>query len=548
MQTAKEFLATGTKFQLGFLETEKSHPKTRELSDLARTDLRHAIATLAEIDCDALDIVSARAEQIYGLRRQIEETWESRHRVFLCGCGATGRLSLALECMHRERVAQYSSDTKGGQSAASELVVSFMAGGDVALVHSLEGFEDFPEYGARQLRDLGFCDGDLLIACTEGGETPYVIGATEEAAQMSQRLPYFLYCNPDTILCEHVERSRRVIENPKITKINLTVGPMALAGSTRMQASTVLQLAVGLALLSAPIPGLATSRINDAKGFCEVCDRVIVELKKYLSREAIRFLPGFIEREANEYLAGRYVMYGVNAYGITVFTDTTERAPTFSLTPFGHRQAERLLQLKPSLCYIYMADNKTSLEAWQKLLGRAPRPVNWTEVDTRTAPQYLEAFDFTERGARDFRTWRTNSAEHTDFRIGKNKNSLYWDFRDLQRGLVLPHELLPQGKNEGTGVDSLFAHMLLKTMLNIHSTLVMGRLNRYKRNLMTWVYPTNGKLIDRAARYARTLLQEDGIEISYEDTVHALFEVKKQITGNDSVVLATYEYLKKNRV
>ena len=46
---------------------------------------------------------------------------------------------------------------------------SFMAGGDIALVHSLEGFEDYPEYGARHLRQLGFSENDLFIGVTEGG-------------------------------------------------------------------------------------------------------------------------------------------------------------------------------------------------------------------------------------------------------------------------------------------------------------------------------------------------------------------------------------------
>ena len=43
-----------------------------------------------------------------------------------------------------------------------------MAGGDAALVRSIERFEDYPEYGARQLRELGFRDGDLMVATTRG--------------------------------------------------------------------------------------------------------------------------------------------------------------------------------------------------------------------------------------------------------------------------------------------------------------------------------------------------------------------------------------------
>lgn len=53
-----------------------------------------------------------------------------------------------------------------------------MAGGDVALIKSVEDFEDHPEFAAQQMRDLGYTADDLLIASTEGGETPWVIGAT----------------------------------------------------------------------------------------------------------------------------------------------------------------------------------------------------------------------------------------------------------------------------------------------------------------------------------------------------------------------------------
>jgi N-acetylmuramic acid 6-phosphate etherase len=510
MNSADEFLATGPKFRLGHLDTEKPHPATRELSMLANENLPQALNILAQIDSEAINKVAAQVEKILHLREAIRSVWQKGHKVYLCGCGATGRLSLALEYLYREK-------------NKNENVIAFMAGGDVALVHSLEGFEDFPEHGARHLLQLGFQNGDLLISCTEGGETPYVIGATEEAARVSSQNPYFLYCNPDEILVKHVDRSRRVIENKRIEKINLAVGPMALAGSTRMQASSVLQLAVGIALLSdAARPEIL---------------QFLKELQQYLKTEASEFLPKFIERESAEYKSERFVFYWVRNYPITVFTDTTERAPTFSLTPFSHRKAERLLKLKPSLCYLALPDAKNANEAWRQMLLREPISLNWREVDDRTGSEYLEAFDFSQN-AREFRSWLTKDAEHSDFKIEKIADRLSWSFQDLQRSLQYPvgdiaADLLP-----------LFEHTLLKMFLNMHSTLVMGRLGRYKRNLMTWVYPTNGKLIDRATRYAQTLLHEDGVAVPYDDVVRKLFEMKAKVTANESIVLATYEALR----
>lgn len=86
-----------------------------------------------------------------------------------------------------------------------------MAGGDIALIKSVEDFEDHPEFGVEQIKELGFSENDLLIASTEGGETPWVIGTVEYASEVSKRKQWFDYCNPDDILVNLVERSKRVL-------------------------------------------------------------------------------------------------------------------------------------------------------------------------------------------------------------------------------------------------------------------------------------------------------------------------------------------------
>ncbi len=195
---AQEFLRICDQFKLGKLPTENFHPKTKNLSQLAQDDLKQALSLLKELDTDAIKIVHEKISDIFILHRKIKETFLKGHKVFLCGCGATGRLSIALETFYR-------------QSTAADNVISFMAGGDVALIKSIESFEDKVSYGARQLLELGFSNGDLLISSSEGGETPFVIGATQEAAKISKQKPYFFFCNPSEILRGLVERSREVI-------------------------------------------------------------------------------------------------------------------------------------------------------------------------------------------------------------------------------------------------------------------------------------------------------------------------------------------------
>ena len=77
-------------------------------------------------------------------------------------------------------------------------------------------------------------------------------------------------------------------------------------------------------------------------------------------------------------------------------------------------------------------------------------------------------------------------------------------------------------------------------LLNIHASLVMGVLGRFRSNFMTYVMPTNGKLVDRAARYVKWVLENDGLPVpDDEKIVLELFRQLENIGDRDSVVLKT---------
>jgi N-acetylmuramic acid 6-phosphate etherase len=498
---AKAFLEKSQLFRLGHLVTERRHPETKNLSQDAKEDLGKAIQSLVKVDQLAIEKYKAYGNALEKFKADVQSALNDGAKVFLCGCGATGRLSLLIESLWREK------------NPMSEQVQAFMAGGDTAIVHSLEGFEDYPEYGARHLKEMGFGENDLLISCTEGGETPYVIGATEEAAKISKRKPYFLYCNPDDVLVSLVKRSRDVITNKNIEKLNLSVGPMGISGSTRMQASTVLQLSVGYALL-------LDFGVEDY--FAE-----LDEAFSLYSENAELFLPGFIERESKVYESGDYILYELQDHFITVFTDTTERAPTFSLTPFDGKLTST--DRDPSLCYISIPSAKTAEEAWLKLLRRKPRALNWSEIEHRTTDEYTYGFDFGE-GAKAFRQKRIGDAEQISFHISCSGNNFQWQLMDHEMALDVRESFSP-----------LLRHTILKMLLNVHSTLVMARIGRFESNVMTFVYPTNGKLVDRATRYVLAILEDRKIKASYEDVVFKLFKEFDQLKSGDSVVLKTVE-------
>lgn len=504
---AEEFLQVASQFKLGALPTEQRHPLTYALADLSRRDIPAAIHIQKEIDLGVLAAVAARGAELARLEAAIRSALRAGNRVFFYGCGATGRLSMAIEYIWRH--------LHRGRSEADN-VLGFMSGGDLALVHSIENFEDHPEFGARQLREIGFGPDDLLVCCTEGGETPSVIGATEEATRLSSRKPFFLYCNPDDVLHAEVERSRLVLENPAIEKICLFVGPMALSGSTRLQASTALMLGAGCALLRAADTGIAAPDI--------------AALIDFMNKTDFSFLAAFTEKESEIYAAGDFVLYETNDYGITILTDTTERAPTFSLLGFENQNNPART---PSLSYFCLPQTSGADEAWREILLRAPITIEWDELKVIAGRERLMGFDFSAK-ARAQREALIAPHNLHRFVIERQGDDIVFTLAGHT------HRVNVQG------LHPFFEHLFLKMALNMHSTLVMGRGGRFESNVMTWVKPSNKKLIDRAIRYVEYILQHQNVSgFSYADICYQLFEEAQKMTPAQSVVLLTVESLKK---
>jgi N-acetylmuramic acid 6-phosphate etherase len=501
MNPADEFLRVASDYQLGALDTESQHPFTLSLSQMARSDVGEAVKLMHQVDVHALRQMQAKSAPLADLARAVAATFDAGRKVFLCGCGATGRLSLSIEIFCRMRVLPVPDP---------ERVVAFMAGGDLALIKAIETFEDHPEYGARQLEELGFVEGDLLISSTEGGETPFVIGATERAAELSSNHPWFLYCNPDEQLIKAAVRSKRVIQNTKIRKLNLAVGAMAVAGSTRMQASTVLMAAIGFAFMHQRDPEQAPGEV--------------LQLLRHIAHCDGQFLVPFIEHEAAVYERGAFVLYESARFGITVVTDTTERAPTFSLAAFEKQDDPAA---PTSWCHFIMPEQPGARAAWNALLHREPRTLEWPDVRHVAGAEVLACYDFSAQ-LKARRQIRTNGTEHLPFRIDGAKGEMIWEFDGLRKRVDL------------AGVHEFHAHLLLKMLINIHSTLVMGRLGRYLDNLMTYVKPSNNKLIDRSVRYVRLLAQRrTGKLPGYERVTRVLFAEREKLQPGDPIVLKT---------
>ncbi len=397
---SEEFLKIAGQFKLGALVTEASHPVTVNLSGIAARDISAALNALFEVDGDVVrkfrDFVeSERAGEI---AKTIMGALKAGGRIFFTGCGATGRLSILLDSIWRN----YWHGQKDGDW--EDRTLSVMSGGDFALIKSVEGFEDIGAFGKKQLNDLGVSNRDVVFAITEGGETSFVIGTVWAGIAAGAKV-YFVYNNPDEILCEHVERSREVIRDSRIEKMNLTTGPMAIAGSTRMQATSI-QLCVMLVILETVAREARGENGRTApREFLEKLEELHKNLK---SPETIAALARIVALEESAYRAGGKSNYFADGFGIDVLTDTTERSPTFCTPPFRKFDDPAAAE---SLAYLFVPEEETA-GAWKRILRREPRCVEWGNDEIR---ELVPPEDFIRR-AETIR--RIGRAELMRFKIG----------------------------------------------------------------------------------------------------------------------------------
>jgi N-acetylmuramic acid 6-phosphate etherase len=455
-------------------------------------------------------------------------------RIFVTGCGATGRLSILLDSVWRDFWRQRDN------SDLENRTFSVMAGGDYALIKSVEGFEDFTEFGKKQINDLGVSSEDVVFAITEGGETSFVIGTAWAGVEVGAKV-YFVYNNPDDILSEHVQRSREVIQDSRIEKINLTTGPMAITGSTRMQATSI-QLCVMLMVLemvAREILGQESKSVPQK--FLAALEQLQSNLK---SSEVLAQLAKIVALEESVYRSGHKNNYFADRFGIDVLTDTTERSPTFCTPSFRKFDDTAASE---SWAFLFLSQAETS-QAWQNILKREPRCVEWSENEIRglvsdeiflRTLETIRKISCTElmrfRIGLDGTKFRPSGKGDSAIAIVGQNESLNFFQQQLESAQKAGTNvgLICFGREEPQKESSVFVSLpqtdflldgvtrvAVKLVMNAVSTCTMVRLGRVMGNFMIYVVPSNLKLIDRATRYISRLT-----DLPYDRANELLFEI-----------------------
>ncbi|PIE22289.1 MAG: hypothetical protein CSA62_13365 [Planctomycetota bacterium] len=551
-----DYIQNKGQFHLFTLLTEQRHPATMQLGYDARDDLRRALTQVLSVDADIVQRFEALAAEPEGLERLVAAfaaAIREGRRMYFYGCGATGRLAKQMESSFWrpfwrrarassvwERVAALLPRAPEGQ------LVGEMTGADRALVASLEGFEDLQLLGALQLADHGIEPGDVVVCVTEGGETSSVIGTVLAAREAwgadsdgaRQRL-FFIYNNPDDVL-RPFERSVRVLDEPGITKLCLATGPQALAGSTRMQATTSETYLLGV-LLEQAMDEVLRPELGDAGmaalgfGPARSASARLLDFAQLhqATLEVVAELEPLTRLEAKAYQDGRFADYCASAALVTVFTDCTERSPTFRLYALDEAQ------LQPRRSWVKVCtEGEDAAAAWRSFLGRGFRGLSRSYYEqplregvsdpylrkaaleslARAGDEQEAKYDFSlgapakaGLGEGDLAVVVTVGEEQRRLSEPGTVQRRFLDRAEAggAETFVLHVQLAGAGElSEAPGLalalpfdeDPLEVrqHIGLKVLLNAHSTCTMARLGRVVGNTMTNVSPSNLKLVGRA--------------------------------------------------
>jgi N-acetylmuramic acid 6-phosphate etherase len=207
---------------LGTLLTESRYKPSERIDEFSTTEM------LQVMNAADREVADAVGREIPSIARAVDAIAaaldpERGGRLFYVGAGTSGRLGVldASECPPTFNV-------------PSSLVQGYIAGGDYALRHSIEGAEDSAELGASDLRAHGFTANDVLAGIAASGRTPYVLGGMEYARSLGA-VTIGVSCVPDS----EVARAAQIAITP-------AVGPEVITGSTRLRAGTATKLVLNM--------------------------------------------------------------------------------------------------------------------------------------------------------------------------------------------------------------------------------------------------------------------------------------------------------------
>ena len=200
------------------MSTERSSPR---YSSIDVWDAEDIAETIVESQFAAVAAVYAVRKQIASAAVAMQARLEDRGRLIYAGAGTSGRLAVH----------------DGAELAPTfgwpdDRLLLIIAGGEEALLRSVEGAEDDAEGGTRLIAQHAVTAQDVLIAVAASGATPFTLACLREAKRCGALTLGIANNGASPILDE--------ADHP----IFLDTGSEPIAGSTRLKAGTAQKVAL----------------------------------------------------------------------------------------------------------------------------------------------------------------------------------------------------------------------------------------------------------------------------------------------------------------
>jgi N-acetylmuramic acid 6-phosphate etherase len=200
--------------------TEQPNPQSTHIDRLSALEI---VQIMNAEDATVAAVVRAALPEIARAVEAAADRLRQGGRMIYVGAGTSGRLGMldAVEC-----VPTFSTEP--------DMVQALIAGGMAALTQAVEGAEDDPDAGRRDLLALNVTERDIVVGIAASGRTPYVLGALA-AANERGAVTVGIACNAPSPVLDAAQIS-----------IAAPVGPEVIAGSTRLKAGTAQKMILNM--------------------------------------------------------------------------------------------------------------------------------------------------------------------------------------------------------------------------------------------------------------------------------------------------------------
>jgi N-acetylmuramic acid 6-phosphate etherase len=202
------------------MTTERASPRYSGIDLWEPADI---LESLIEGQFSAVAAVRAALPAIEAAAIAMEERLRERGRLVYAGAGTSGRMGV-----------QDGAELIPTFGWRQDRLLLLMAGGKDALLQSVEGAEDEVHHAARLIAQHDINAGDVVVAITASGTTPFTVTCLREARKRGA-LTIAVANNRDTPVLQDSHHA-----------IFLDTRSEPIAGSTRLKAGTAQKIALNL--------------------------------------------------------------------------------------------------------------------------------------------------------------------------------------------------------------------------------------------------------------------------------------------------------------